>query len=194
MIFDAPLDLPETGRYFVLGETDLTKSLVGILEVLRPAAEFSGFVSTPGEAEGAAVLLCDASVPGADELIRLRASDSVRILPVPVGDMWAWWEFADRALDKLTFDGTVRMDLTEFGHLIATMNRASLDPASGKFEILEGSYLSLMEGIVAEKSDEILKVLKHLRDDVSRATYSYVLTGKPENIWARYVERVFRNV
>ncbi len=194
MIIDAPFKLPNAGRYFVLGETGLTTAVADFLQHVRPGAEFADFVSDPAEAGGAPVLVCDASVPHADELIADPDQESTYILPLPIGDMWAWWEFAKRMPPGQIHDDNLQIDLKDFGQMLVDMGRAVLDEGSGKFQIAETSYLSGHPDIIGKHSDEILTVLKNLSDDASRQTYSTLVTGEPQEIWARYAARVFQNV
>lgn len=195
MIIDAPLCLSNEGPYYVLGDTEITRQLVSIIEAVRPGARFAGYVDAVHQAKGAPLIVCDLRTDEAKRLVRGGVPANVRIMPLPVGDYWSYWEFSKRALGKIGFDGrTVTMSESAFTDMLLSTKRAAVDKVSGGLEVTPFQYLSKNIEILLANKEKIRRVIEALADHSSRQTYNTVVTGPPEACWSYYMERVFRSI
>jgi FkbM family methyltransferase len=194
MIIDAPMKFPARQSYKLYGETDTSKELQKILEALRPEAGFMGYTDDPSDRGADLLVVCDLSVAGSADLVRQRDADDVVIFPVPIGDMWSYWEFAKVALDRITVGEELSMHAQDFGAILYAMGRVQADPDTGEAVMSKNSYLSSHGDVIGQKKDVVLEVIRGLSDDVSKARYSTLLTGKPEDHWGHYLSRAFQNI
>ena len=195
MTIDAPLNLANDGPYYVLGETEVTRHLVSIIETVRPGARFCGYVDAPHQATGVPLIVCDPEIEGASDLVRAGEAADALIMPLPIGDYWSYWEFSKRALGEIRFDdGAVTMSETAFTEMLLTIKRAMIDQNSGRLQATPDLYLSQNPEIILANQEKIRRVLETLSDQYSRRAYGTVVTGTPETCWALYLDRVFRSV
>lgn len=195
MIIDAPLRFPELCRYAVLGETEFTRKAVRILTKLRPTALFKGYVVDPAEAKVDVLLVCDLAVPGAVELLREhRDAPDIAFMPVPVADIWSYWNFADYALDDLEVGATVKMSDEALLRVMVELERVHVEPGTGKILTKGDAFLYEKTDWVHPNIQHITNVLQHLADVDSRDAYSCLMTQPPAIHWANYVARVFDTI
>jgi FkbM family methyltransferase len=191
IFLSTPLALPDSGQYHLLGDTELTQTVEKILQKLRPNAEFCGYVTTSVEAGGKPVIVCDPTCGDAGQLINERDRDDIFIMPLPIGDMWSWWEFSERLFDKIKYDDGVKIALADFTEMLHKMNRIEFYQGNRGIRVSPDSYLSQQEELIVEHKDKIFEVMSRLSDDVSRETYARVMTGSPEQGWHHYCNRIF---
>lgn len=195
MIIDAPLCLSNEGRYYVLGDTGVTRQLVSIIEAVRPGARFAGYVDAVHQAKGAPLIVCDLRVDEAKRLVRRGISANVLIMPLPVGDYWSYWEFSKRVGQEIGFDGrAVTMPDGAFTDMLLSTKRAAADKFSGILPITPDQYLSRNPEILLANQEKVRQVIETLSDHSSRQAYSTVVTGSPEACRSFYLDRVFRSV
>lgn len=155
MIIDAPLNLPNEGPYYVLGNTDVTRQLVSIIEAVRPGARFCGYVDAAHQAKGAPLIVCDLRIDEAKNLLRAGETANAFIMPLPIGDHWSYWEFAKLIIDEIGFDGqTVTLRERAFTDLLLSTKRAVIDEESGGLEVTPIQYLSRNLEILLANEDK----------------------------------------
>ena len=194
IILSAPLALPNSGRYYILGDNSLTQTVAKILQKLRPDAEFCGFASHSSEANGIPIVVSDVTCGDAARLVLEHDREDILILPLPIGDMWSWWDFSERIFDRIGYDNGVTISHADFSGMLSEMNRIEILPDTGSIRVNDSSYLSHQEELVVPHNDKIFEVMSRLSDDVSRETYARVVTGSPEQSWNHYCRRIFENV
>lgn len=195
MMIDAPLCLSNEGPYYVLGDTDLTRQLVSIVEAVRPGARFGGYVDAAHQAKGAPLIVCDLRIEAAKNLVRSGETANALIMPLPVGDYWSYWEFSKHVIDKIGFDGhSVTMLDGAFADMLLGTKRARIDKKSGTLTTTPNQYLSRNPEILLANQEKIRRVIETLSDHYSRQAYSTVVTGSPESCRSFYLDRVFRSV
>jgi FkbM family methyltransferase len=194
MIVDAPLNFPADRSYKMLGTTEMSGFLQKILGIVRPDAEFMGFTDDPADRSADLLVVCDLSVEGSVVLASDREAEDVMIFPLPVGDMWSYWEFAKVAIDHIKVDDELTMEAQDFAAILYAIGRVKADPETGEAVMSQNSYLSANSEEVGKNKDMILSVIRGLSDEASRTRYSTLLTGKPEAHWGRYLSRAFRNI
>ncbi len=195
MIVDAPLKFPEEISFVILGESEISGLLVKILGLLRPEASFIGFVDDPAQAGDNCLVVCELERQVAKDLFLSRRDDlDIIFMPLPVDEMWSYWEFARQFLGWLTYDGEVKTTRENFVELLLARGRAKKDQESGELSLTPHCYLSLNSDTVMEHEDKIVEVLQGLSDDHSRQVYKMLITGEPEQHWSYYTARAFRSV
>ena len=196
MIVDAPLKFPEEICFAILGESEISKVLVKILELLRPQATFAGFVDDPVEAGESVLVICELERDAARDLFLSRRDDpDIIFMPLPVDEMWSYWEFACHFLDRLSYDdGEVRTSRQDFVELLHARGRAKKDPQPGEPQLTPHSYLSLISETVMKHEEDVVEVLRGLSDDHSRQVYKMLIAGEPEQHWSHYTARAFKSV
>lgn len=195
MIIDAPLSLSNERAYYVLGDTDVTRQLVSIIEAVRPGARFCGYVDAAHQAKGAPLIVCDLRIDEAKSLLRAGETANAFIMPLPIGDHWSYWEFAKRVGQEIGFDGqTVTMCERAFTDMLLSTKRAVINKESGGLEVTPIQYLSRNLEIVLANEEKIRRVAENLTDPYSRQAYTTVVTGSPEGCRSFYLDRVFRSV
>lgn len=194
MIFDAPLQLPGHCSYAIFGQTGICRRLQEILAVVRPRAEFLGFVDEAGDCSADYLIVCDLAAPGAGGFLSRRDDPKIAIMPLPVGDMWSYWEFSKFALQHLNIDESLTLDEQNWVDVLNEMGRVKADPVSGNPAISNFSYLSTATDLIGQNKDVILEVMQGLSDDASRSRYSLLLTAAPMDHWNRYLARTFANI
>ncbi|MAG98666.1 MAG: FkbM family methyltransferase [Alphaproteobacteria bacterium] len=195
MIVDAPLKFPEEISFAILGESEISGMLVKILGLLRPEASFIGFVDDPAETGDNTLVVCELERQAAKDLFLSQRDDpDIIFMPLPVDEMWSYWEFARQFLERLEYDGEVKTSREDFVELLLARDRAKQDQESGELSLTPHCYLSLISDTVMEEEDKIVEVLQGLSDDHSRQVYKMLITGEPEQHWSHYTARVFRSV
>ncbi len=195
MIVDAPLKFPEEISFVILGESDISGLLVKILALLRPQASFIGYVDDPDEAGDNTLVVCELERQEARDLFVSRRDDpDIIFMPLPVDEMWSYWEFARHFLDRLEYDGEVKTTRENFVELLLFRRRAKRNAETQELELTPHSYLSLISERVMEHEDEIVEVLQGLTDNHSRQVYKMLITGEPEQHWSHFTARAFRSV
>ena len=195
MMIDAPLCLSNEGPYYVLGDTDITRQLVSILEAVRPGARFNGYVDAAHHAKGTPLIVCDLRIEEAKQLVREGKSANALIMPLPVEDPWSYWEFSKHVVHEIGFDGrAVTMPESAFTDMLIGTTRATFDKETDALWVTPNQYLSRNPEILLANQEKIRRVIENLSDERSRQTYSIVVTGSPEACWSFYLDRVFRSV
>ena len=192
MIVDAPLRFPEDISYCLLGENDLTRHLRDLLALLRPTARFAGFVDeVPSEHH---LMLAELASARAQALFR-EGRDKPRLIvfPLPVDEMWSYWEFSRNFPGEVRYDGGLHIDSGDFLKYLEAQERAEIDEA-GNFQVMMGSYLSYLEDELAAHRQAIAEVAAGLSDERSRRTYGMIISGQPQQFWAHYLGRVFGSI
>ena len=194
MIVDAPLQLPSTCRYAILGSTSICHRLQEILAVVRPKSQFVGLTEDPQNRAADLLIVPDLAVEGAAALLTERDHKNVAIMPVPIGDPWSYWRFSDFALDSLIVDSQIRMTEKDLVEVQKKMGRIFEHPDTGEDALVETFYLSSQKDLIGGSRDEVFSVIQGFADDESRDRYSILLMGDPSNHWSRYLARVYANI
>jgi len=161
---------------------------------LRPNATFNGFINSSIEISDAGIIVFDPTSPEAARLFLERNQSDVMIFPLPIGDMWSWWNFAEHLIDKIEMREDLKLELPDFKQFLFDMGRIRILEDNDIYQVSKNSYLGLQESMVAEHSEKILSVVSNLTDDESRRIYTQLLSGSPEESWVHYCNRVFRSV
>ena len=120
--------------------------------------------------------------------------EDIFILPLPLGDMWSWWDFSERFFDRIDYDSGVKISIADFSEMLSEMNRIEIFQDTGNIRVNNDSYLSHQEELIVPHQDKIFEVMSRLSDDTSRETYARVMTGSPEQSWNHYCSRIFETV
>ena len=187
-----PGHFPSSVRYCFAAETEISRHLARILALLSPKSECLGF--TPPEAgdSDSLLVICDGDWMATRDKWISGGGDSDRlvILLPAVGDPWDWWEFSKAALDKLQFDGEVKMSLDDFVDvLVNRLERATFDE-NGALRLNHFSYLTFLRDRYDSHLARIKEVEDRLSDDQSKRVYR-TLFSEPQSIWNHYLSRVF---
>ncbi len=192
MIVNAPLRFPEDTTYCLLGESDLTRQLRDLLALLRPAARFAGFLDAP--ATDHHLVIAELASEPAKSLFR-ESRDDPRLIffPLPVDEMWSYWEFFRGFPGTVRYDGDLHIDSGDFLKYLAAQERAEVDEA-GQFQVMMGSYLVYLQDEMAAHREVIAEVAAALSDERSRQVYEMIVAGEPQQYWAHYFGRVFGSI
>jgi len=195
----APLDIPHHPAYTIVGESDISAHLSKILKLIHPASDIATRQSLAG-ADHAGLgghLILSGSNWAAERAALLAAGvkpDTFSVLTIPVGDPWSYWEFSKSNIDKIEFEGEVRMDVVDFKrYLLHDVHRAKLDE-DGNFTLTESCYAHFHQDTVEANATQIREVVGQLSDEASRQAYLKVLMSPPEVSWAHYLAQTFRSV
>ncbi|MDP6407007.1 MAG: FkbM family methyltransferase [Alphaproteobacteria bacterium] len=192
MIVNAPLRFPEDITYCLLGDSDLTRHLADLLALLRPAARFAGFVDeVPAEHH---LVVAELASEQAKTLFHERRNDPrLIVFPLPVDEMWSYWEFSRGFPGEVRYDGGLHIDSPDFLKYLASQKRIDIDKA-GNIQVPRGSYLVNLEDEVAANRASIAEVAAVLSDERSRQVYEMIMAGEPQQHWAHYLGRVFGSI
>jgi FkbM family methyltransferase len=167
-----------------------------ILELVCPSSVCTGFGDVENAAASDIVVACDS------DWMQVRSrwisekgnEEGLIVLPVPIGDPWAYWEFSIRTIDKLHFDEDVQMSQGDFSNFIVNdMQRGQFDE-DGNLQLYHDSYLSLQDDFRNQYAAQLADVERCLSDDASRALLKLLHSGSPQGIWGHYLSSVFGSV
>jgi len=163
----APGLLQDSGTFQVIAHDDERDDLFAVLRALKPNAEFEAYKGPP----------CDFVLTTEPD----TGIEGVRILPLPVGDPWGWWEWSKRAMKSPA------------GFVAALSAGLPLPPnAEGPGNGRERDFPAGVLGAAPPKLiRKIENVMERLDDEASRECYRSVLFGTPEQLAERYCDRLF---
>ena len=166
------------GGTITLGDTDVTRQLVSIIEAVRPGARFGGYVDAAHQVTGAPLIVCDLRIEGAKRLVREGKSEDVLVMPLPVSDYWSYWEFSKRVLHEIGFDGgSVTMRDGAFTDMLLSTKRAEIDKETGTLLETPDLYRSQNPEILVANKEKIRREIETLSDHSSRKAYNTIVTG-----------------
>lgn len=163
----APGLLQNSGTIQVVAHDDERDHLLAVLQALKPRANFQAYNGTASDL----VLTTEPDV----------GIEGARVLPLPVGDPWGWWEWSKRAAENSE-------GLAEGFSADLPLPPNTGGVGNGRERDFPAFALRAAPHSLTRK---IESVMERLDDEASRECYRSVLFGMPEELAERYHNRLF---
>ncbi len=194
MIVDAPLKFPAHDAYYVLGESPISQKLQRILARLRPHADFKGFVADPAQAIDGRLVICEMAEPAARSLIDAHDDENIILFPLPLGERWNYWDFADIALELMPSSAPYLPSESALLDVLAEEGAVEFldgDPNRPAFKL---SHLHYHQDVIQPHLGLIEDIRDRLGDEFSKLLYDQILMGSPIDRMMQYAGQVFGTV